>query len=110
MLIIDAYTSDFGNPVGIHMRHGDNVQAINRRLTSAFVELMTEELDCTADGRFSLAADSPHDEQLLRQTFPEMIVSYPKASYDSNEPKTIQDALIGLDCLSRFAAEENVGS
>ena len=98
--IIDRYALD-ERFVGVHVRRGDNKMATAESPLSAFVDLMTREIDDDVSVAFFVATDSPDVEQCLRDTFGDRIVCHEKASLDRSEPAAVQDALVDLFCLSR---------
>jgi hypothetical protein len=99
--IISEYTKNFDNVIGVHIRRTDNQKSLTYSPTTEFVELMAAEINKDSHTRFFVATDSLLEEEHLRKTFPDRIISYQKKSLDRNDPEAIQDALIDLYCLSK---------
>jgi hypothetical protein len=78
----------------------DNGPSVERSPLWRFIELMEAEILLDPQVRFFLATDSPQDEALLQERFPDRIVSHPKTSLDRADPRAIQDAVIDLYCLA----------
>jgi hypothetical protein len=87
------------NTIGIHIRRSDNALSIQHSPIKAFVDAMQREIDADSNTMFFLATDSTGEEQYLKRTFPDRILTYNK-QLDRNSEKGIQDALIDLYSLS----------
>lgn len=99
--IIDDYTQQFDNVIGVHIRRTDNRQSLAFSPTTEFVELMQAEVCKDSNVRFFVATDSQSEEEYLNQTFPGRIITYQKRSLDRHDPEAIKDAVIDLYCLSK---------
>lgn len=105
---INTITKDSGNMVGVHVRRSDHGPSVERSPLWRFTELMEAEISQDPQVRFFLATDSPKDQVLLQEQFPDRIVSHPKTSLDRGDPRAIQDAVIDLYCLA--ACRKLIGS
>lgn len=105
---INAITEDRGDMIGVHIRRSDHGPSVERSPLRRFVELMEAEILLDPQVRFFLATDSPQDEELLLEHFPDRIISHPKTSLDRGNPRAIQDAVIDLYCLA--ACRKLIGS
>jgi hypothetical protein len=105
---INAITKNGDDMIGVHIRRTDHGPSVERSPLWRFVELMEAEILLDPQVRFFLATDSPQDEALLQERFPDRIVSHPKTSLDRGNPHAIQDAVIDLYCLA--ACRKLIGS
>ncbi len=99
--IIHDRSTDFANLVGVHIRRTDNHQSLAYSPTAAFIELMQAEIRADPHTKFFVATDAQTEEEQLRQTFPDRIVTHQKQSLDRHDPAAIQDAVVDLYCLSK---------
>jgi hypothetical protein len=99
--IITKIAENFDNVIGVHIRRTDNRQSLAHSPTTAFIELMQAEICTDNNTKFFVATDSQLEEEQLRQTFPDRIVTYQKQSLDRDDPAAIEDAVIDLYCLSK---------
>jgi len=98
-ILNEIKTQFTGHTIGIHIRRTDNKMSIQNSPREAFVDKMQEAVNDHADAKFFLATDSADEEQYLKQTFPDKIITYEK-ELSRNSEKGIQDALVDLYCLS----------
>lgn len=97
--VIDSYP--LKDVVGVHVRRTDQVMSTKHSPTSAFITLMQNELEARPKTRFFLATDDRREESMIREAFPDIVLTHTKKSLDRNEPHAIRDALIDMYCLSR---------
>ena len=98
---IDKMTADFGpSCVGVHIRRTDNAPAIGKSSTDAFLSSMRQELDADPDTVFYLATDDMGEEALLREVFPNRILSNQKRCLERDSAEGMKDALLDLYCLA----------
>lgn len=98
---IDAMTAQFGNScVGVHIRRTDNKPAIGKSSTDAFLSSMRRELEADPDTTFYLATDDMKEEALLREAFPDRILSNQKRCLQRDSVEGMHDALLDLYCLA----------
>lgn len=90
----------FGNTTGVHIRRTDNAQAIRESSDDLFVRRIEAEIARDDTATFFLATDDPAVENLIRSTFSDRIIVYPKRSRDRRTVQANQDALIDLLCLA----------
>jgi hypothetical protein len=93
-------TEHFDNCVGVHIRRTDHKHAILHSTTSLFIERLNQEVCLNPKVRFFLATDDKTEEDLLRNHYPERIISFQKRSLERRTPEAIEDAVIDLFCLS----------
>jgi hypothetical protein len=86
--------------IGIHLRRTDSKRSVAQSPTELFEAKVKLILADQPRTRFFLSTDSAEDEQLLKNAFPENMLSYPKVLSRDNE-KGIQDAMVDMLCLSR---------
>ena len=73
---IDALTDRFApNMIGVHIRRTDNVTAIGKSGTDAFIRAMEAEIAADPDVKFFLATDEMKEEAVLREHFGDKIIS-----------------------------------
>lgn len=98
---IDAICASFGErAVGVHIRRTDNAVSMGKSTTEQFIALMQKELEMHPETHFYLATDDKKEEALLRERFPDKIISNAERTLDRNSPEGIQDALLDLWCLA----------
>lgn len=98
---IDAITAAFGGHcVGVHIRRTDHTWAIENSPTTGFAAAMEQELELHPDTKFYLATDDAHEELILREKFPDCIISNTEKTLERSSIKGMEDALIDLMCLS----------
>lgn len=106
---ITALTDRFApHMVGVHIRRTDNVTAIGKSGTDAFIRAMEAELAADPDVRFFLATDERKEEALLREHFGDKILSNENRILDRNSAQGMQDAMIDLYGLA--ATDKILGS
>lgn len=88
------------NMIGVHIRRTDNQKSILCSPIEIFIEHIKKEIEKDNDVKFYLATDDAKSETILKQTFPNRIVTYPKKSLDRNDPRAIKDAAVDLFCLA----------
>ncbi|WP_099469143.1 O-fucosyltransferase family protein [Konateibacter massiliensis] len=99
---IDKITSQFGkNSVGVHIRRTDHTWAIESSKTNNFVTAIEQELAVNPDAKFYVATDDINEENLLREKFPDSIISNQNKTLSRNSVAGMHDALIDLICLSK---------
>jgi hypothetical protein len=86
--------------VGVHIRRAGNQPSTTRSPTAAFIAEMSALADDDPRTDFFLATDDPAEEDTLRKTFGDRIVTLPK-QLDRADPGAIKSALVDLLCLSR---------
>lgn len=86
--------------VGVHVRRTDNVEAIARSPTHAFLTLMHERVRDDPATTFFVATDSRDEEQAMRQVFGDRVMARPK-ELSRSRPAGIRDALVDLLCLAQ---------
>ncbi|WP_373540204.1 hypothetical protein [Chamaesiphon sp.] len=99
--IITEIATNFDRVIGVHIRRTDNHQSLASSPTTAFIELMQAEISLDNNTKFFVATDSQLEEEQLKQTFPNRIITYQKQSLDRDDPVAIEDAVIDLYCLSK---------
>lgn len=98
---IDEMTAQFGTScVGVHIRRTDNKPAIGKSSTDAFLSSMRQELEADPDTMFYLATDDMNEEALLREAFPDRILSNQKRCLQRDSVEGMHDALLDLYCLA----------
>lgn len=98
---IDAMTAQFGTScVGVHIRRTDNQPAIGKSSTDAFLRSMEQELAADPHTRFYLATDDMEEERILREAFPERILSNENRCLRRDSIDGMHDALLDLYCLA----------
>ncbi|MCI5480554.1 MAG: hypothetical protein MR416_05160 [Lachnospiraceae bacterium] len=106
---IDAFTDRFApHMVGVHIRRTDNVSAIGKSGTEAFIRAMEAEIAADPDVKFFLATDERKEEDLLREHFGNRIISNEHRVLDRNSIEGMHDAMIDLYCLA--ATDKILGS
>jgi len=106
---IKEMTSKFGaNAVGVHIRRTDNKPAIGKSSTDAFLTSMKAELAAHPDTMFYLATDDLSEEAVLREAFPDKILSNQNRDLSRDSVNGIQDAMIDLYSLA--ATNKIIGS
>ncbi len=99
--VIDNKCAEFQNCVGIHIRRTDHVPSIKYSPTSMFIDMMKKQLRETDCETFFVATDDESEDELLKHTFGDRILTHPKESRTRDNSQAIQDAVIDLLCLSR---------
>lgn len=97
---IERTVGTFGRTFGVHVRRTDHGHARRKSPIGSFVDRIDAAIAADEADSFFVATDDPGEEDLLRQTFPGRILSYPKRSLDRASPEAIQDALVDLYCLA----------
>ncbi len=97
---VDSNVAKFENTIGVHIRRSDNNASINHSPTELFVEKMKSAIANDPQTTFFLATDDPAEEAMLREQFPDRILSHDKRSVARHTQAAIEDALIDLYCLS----------
>lgn len=98
---IDAITKNFGKKcVGVHIRRTDHTWAIESSKTNNFVTAIEQELAVNPDAKFYIATDDINEENLLREKFPNQIISNQNKTLSRNSIEGMHDALIDLMCLA----------
>jgi len=99
--VIDNRCADFENCVGVHIRRTDHRPSIKYSPTSMFVDRMKKGLRDTDCNMFFVATDDESEEELLKRTFGDRVITHSKRSRSRNNAQAIEDAVIDLFCLSR---------
>lgn len=99
--VIDNQCAEFQNCVGVHIRRTDHGPSIKYSPTSSFVDTMKKQLQETDCETFFVATDDASEDELLKRTFGDRIVTHPKKSRARDHAQAIKDAVIDLYCLSR---------
>lgn len=99
--VIDNRCADFENCVGVHIRRTDHGPSKKYSPTSMFVDRMKRELQETDCKMFFVATDDESEEELLKHTFGDRVITHPKMNRARDNSEAIQDAVIDLFCLSR---------
>lgn len=94
--------------VGVHIRRTDNMPAIGKSSTEAFVKSMSDALAKDPDTMFYIATDDLSEEENLRKQFPGKIISNAERDLSRNSIAGIQDAMLDLFCLA--ATTKIIGS
>lgn len=98
---IQEMTRDFSShTVGVHIRRTDNIPAIGKSSTEAFIASMDAELKAHPDTVFYLATDDRDEEARLREAFGDLIISNKDRDLSRDSVSGIQDAMIDLYSLS----------
>ncbi len=106
---IDGFTSRFASHmVGVHIRRTDNVSAIGKSGTDAFIRAMEAEIAADPQVQFFLATDERAEEAVLRQAFPGRILSNEERVLKRDSEAGMQDAMVDLYCLA--ATDKILGS
>jgi hypothetical protein len=95
---VDSYQDP--DMVGVHIRRADHTLSIMYSPIELFIACMQKEVHQDGKVRFFVATDDPASEALLKEVFPNRIVTHPKRSLNRNDPIAIQDAAIDLYCLA----------
>lgn len=98
---INAFTSDFENTIGIHIRRTDHGPATRHSGTELFKQKISQLLHANPEQNFLVCTDSQETEQELAAEFGNKILIYPKAYVGRDTKQGIQEALIEMWCLSR---------
>ena len=102
-------TRDFSaHPVGVHIRRTDNLPAIGKSSTEAFISSMDQELETHPDTVFYLATDDREEEAALREAFGDLILSNKDRDLSRDSISGIQDAMIDLYSLA--STQKIIGS
>jgi hypothetical protein len=96
--VINRYKDE--NMIGIHIRRADNKLANSYSPIEDFKDHMKKEIDFDKNIKFFVATDDPQSENILKDMFPNKVVTHSKTSLDRNDPLAIQDAVIDLYCLA----------
>lgn len=98
---IDSFKEKLGkSSIGVHIRRTDNLPSIGKSSTESFISSMKEALSSDPDTVFYLATDDLKEEALLREQFPDKILSNQERDLSRNSIAGIQDAMVDLYCLS----------
>lgn len=99
---IDAVAAGFApHMVGVHIRRTDNVSAIGKSGTQAFIQAMEQEIALDPEVKFFLATDEMKEEQILREHFGDRIISNENRVLDRNSVAGMHDAMIDLFGLAK---------
>lgn len=99
---VDAITKNFGETsFGVHIRRTDHTWSIESSKTNGFVIAIEQELTKNQNAKFYVATDDIKEENLLREKFPNSIISNQNKTLSRNSIAGMQDALIDLICLSK---------
>ncbi len=99
--VIDSRCAGFVNCVGVHIRRSDHRISMKYSPTSMFVDRMKNELRDTDCDMFFVATDDDNEEELLKRTFGDRVITHSKRSRSRANSQAIEDAVIDLFCLSR---------
>ena len=106
---INAITADFSSHmIGVHIRRTDNVTAIGKSGTDAFIRAMKAEIAADPEVRFFLATDEKKEEAILREHFGEKLLTNENRVIDRNSVQGMHDAMI--DLFSLAATDKILGS
>ena len=98
---IQQMTRDYtSHAVGVHIRRTDNLPAIGKSSTEAFLASMDKELKEYPDTIFYLATDDREEEARLREAFGDLILSNRDRDLSRDSTTGIQDAMIDLYALA----------
>ena len=98
---IDEVVSGFApHTVGVHLRRGDHVYALEGSPIEAFIRVMESEIAVDAGTVFFLSTDSGAEKRMLIERFGARIITR-KSNLDRNSTEGAQDALIDMFCLSK---------
>ena len=86
--------------VGVHIRRTDNLPAISKSSTDAFIKCMEDELKINPATVFYIATDDSSEEARLREYFRGHIASNECRDLSRNTAAGIKDALLDLYCLA----------
>ena len=99
--IIDSYSNEINNAIGVHIRRSGYIYSINNSPTELFINYMNNEIKADDNAMFFLATDSLSDENVIKDIFGDRIITHKKTSFDRKTPQAIKDALVDLYCLSK---------
>lgn len=106
---IDAVTDTFASHmIGVHIRRTDNVSAIGKSGTDAFIRAMEEEIALDPEVKFFLATDEREEEAILREHFGARIISNEQRVLARDSIEGMHDAMIDLYALA--ATDKILGS
>lgn len=106
---IDQMTAHFGDAcIGVHIRRTDNMPAIGKSSTDAFLSAMKQALAKNPGTTFYLATDDMTEEMRLREVFPGRILSNQERCLERDSVEGMHDALLDLYCLA--ATKQIIGS
>ena len=94
--------------IGVHIRRTDNVTAIGKSGTDAFIRAMEAEIVADPEVRFFLATDEKKEEAILREHFGEKLLTNENRVIDRNSVQGMHDAMI--DLFSLAATDKILGS
>lgn len=98
---IDAKKALLGpHCVGVHIRRTDNLPAMAKSSSEAFIRSMEAELSRVPDTQFYLATDDMREEEALRERFPGRIISNEGRDLSRDSISGIKDAMVDLYCLA----------
>ena len=98
--IDDMQTKLGTHAVGVHIRRTDNMPAIGKSSTDAFIRAMEKEIAVNADTCFYLATDDLSEESALRKYFGDRIISNETRDLSRDSISGIKDAMLDLFSLS----------
>lgn len=97
---VDQAAARFAGAIGVHIRRGDNVHAIEISKTDLFVDKLKQLLPEHPRSEIFVATDDPDEVMRLRSEFPDRVVSRGTMLRDRSTTGAIRDAVIDLYCLS----------
>ena len=86
--------------VGIHIRRTDNEKSIQNSPTELFINKISDRLSEKPETKFFLATDSSEEENMLKNLFPNSIITQNDKDLSRNSVQGIKDAVVDLICLS----------
>ena len=93
-------TAGFTNKtIGVHIRRSDHTLSIKESPLESFIEIMRNDLSKDKEITFYLATDDEEVELILKNLFPDKILTYPK-EFSRTSVKGIQDAVVDLYSLA----------
>lgn len=88
------------NAIGVHIRRTDNMPAIGKSSTDAFITSMEKAISQNTDTKFYVATDDMSEEKKLRDHFKDRIISNENRDLSRDSIAGIQDAMVDLYTLA----------
>lgn len=99
--MIDTKCKQLGeHAVGVHIRRTDNLPAIGKSSSQAFITSMEAEIAANPSVQFYLATDDMREEAALRDRFVGRIISNEERDLSRDSVSGIKDAMVDLYCLA----------
>lgn len=98
---VTSLSNNFDNTIGLHIRRSDHNTAKAFSTTEKFINVIESEIKKDYETTFFLSTDDSETKNNLIREYGKSILFSEVTSYNRNNPKAVQDAVVDLYCLSK---------